>query len=381
MSSEAVAVDGSYEKFPDIVVVNADYHILKRREHELWDYQVTNFSLGTPPTSFEAVLSLASTEILVPRGFAGFSSYCSGVCPNCTTYVSSASRTYRLGRKGGVHQETTDALIVAGGIQVPNQPFLQDSCYWHDEEESHPVYYFSRFGLAVGPPRDTHQDRPFRVGETQTHLSPFRNMIDSKVLKRNMFSLRLARSSTDEGHIMFGGYDHKQFEGDLVKHPWYMPETHLWSIEASSILMTTTNTKGLKDVLLNESVANLQVTLTTSPNIGFPEHFLSKILATVNTTMGRCLGGHCLDCDSELDRLPVLSILTGDQKFDIMPRDYIRKSTRPGKNEKECGVVFGRCYDMKGNRDEGQICLGSPFLDKLYTVFDWDTISFGKLSE
>lgn len=375
MFPDTVPVIGDYqklpEKFPETVPVNGDYHVLKRREDErhIWSYQVANFSLGTPPRSFEAVLSLQSTDIFVPNDGILLSS----VCPDCIGYVPSASGTYRPGKKGGMHRtETIDTLTVAGGIQVPNQPFLLDLGFSYNVEEKLPGHQYSGFGLAVGPPRKTHQDKPYRIGEIQTVLSPFRNMIDSKVLDRNMFSLRLARNLTDEGHIMFGGYDNNQFEGDLVNHPWYMPETSFWSIEVSSVLMTTTNAEGLKNVLVDESLAGVQVTLTTGPQIQFPDRFLTKILAALNTTADDCLSNDCLDCDSDLDKLPVMSFLIGDQKFDITPSEYVIKYKYPSWHKERCDPLFGRVYNRGGNSDGDQIYLGTPFLDKVYSVYDWD---------
>jgi hypothetical protein len=52
--------------------------------------------------------------------------------------------------------------------------------------------------------------------------SPFRMMIEG-VLDKNMFPLKLPQNETDEGYLIFGGFDKTAFEGDLVSHPIFSP--------------------------------------------------------------------------------------------------------------------------------------------------------------
>jgi hypothetical protein len=81
---------------------------------------------------------------------------------------------------------------------------------------------------------------------------------------------------------MFGGYDSTLFEGDLVKHPWFLPETNLWSVEASSLSITIADASGKQEFLVNESLTGFQARLSTQPIFAFPMPLLDKILASVN---------------------------------------------------------------------------------------------------
>jgi hypothetical protein len=58
-------------------------------------------------------------------------------------------------------------------------------------------------------------------------------MIEEGVLDKNMFSLKFPQNESDEGHLMFGGYDDTAFEGDLISHSIFPPHTERWSVEAS----------------------------------------------------------------------------------------------------------------------------------------------------
>jgi hypothetical protein len=81
-----------------------------------------------------------------------------------------------------------------------------------------------------------------------------------------------------------------------------------------------------------------------------------------------------VDCDLDLDKLPVMTIGIGDQKFEITPHDYVKKG-QPAfcQGIVGCTVVFSLFYDGRPSDNYGEhIWLGSEFLQKLYTVFDWD---------
>jgi hypothetical protein len=83
-----------------------------------------------------------------------------------------------------------------------------------------------------------------------------------------------------------------------------------------------------------------------------------------------------VDCELDLDKLPVMTIEIGDQKFEFTANDYVEKRQSlfsPGNVE--CTVVFGKFYDGDAGPNDNygkHIWLGSYFLQKLYTVFDWD---------
>jgi hypothetical protein len=372
----------------DAVVVNADCHVIRRQGHEFWPIQTMNFSLGTPPRSFNATLSITSTEVFVPSGsFPWLVGKFSDACSGCTRYKSSASRTYRKEGTRRTHgsvaavphlsesRESINTLTVAGGIKVPNQHFQEDIGYLEDELGTrNPDYTLSGFGLA--PPQFPSWDLEDNDDKNHNIPGPLQTMIERKVLQRNMFALKLARNATHEGHIMFGGYDNTLFEGDLVKHPWFLPETNLWGVEASSLSLTTTDDSGRQDFLLNESLTGVQAILSTQPIFAFSKSILDKILASLNATNPKLSDHGKVDCELDLDKLPVMTIEIGDQKFEFTANDYVEKRQSlfsPGNVE--CTVVFGKFYDGDAGPNDNygkHIWLGSYFLQKLYTVFDWD---------
>ena len=66
----------------------------------------------------------------------------------------------------------------------------------------------------------------------------------------------------------------------------------------------------------------------------------------MNTTKARCSDRSSVDCDLDLDKLPVVTIGIGDQKFEITPKYYV-KIGQPAfcQGIVECTVVFSMLYD------------------------------------
>lgn len=373
-----------------------------------------NFTLGSPPQPFTAIVDISTTGFTVP------SSRCRKACPHGPKYDSSASWSYR-GRDGTRQTQSPslstgliegiDILTVAGGLQVSSQPFTEqddysppyDESYRRSKRASRPAPLIPwqllnthiKFGLAIHEPwawlsvKASHPPVQF----IEWDHSPFRMMIEEGVLDKNIFSLKFPQNEKDEGHLIFGGYDSTAFEGDLVSHPIFPPSTPHWSVEASSLSMITTDISGNPRVLMNKSLTGYQAILQTlhSP-LSFPDPLFTHIIASLNVTKGICQE-RVVDCDN-LDNFPVITIGIRDQKISLTGRDYIRRIRGPSYC-KEPGLI--ECvpsiqlrfipnsrvdplpWPEAGAKDF--FYLGLTFLESVYTVIDNDerTISFGTL--
>jgi len=292
--------------------------------------------------------------------------------------------------------ESIDILTVAGGLQVCSQLFIEN--YWYDpygdnlyrrsraESTSSPLPLQEQwkessrpsFGLAVA--------FPWAAGSnvSDRYHSPFRMMIEERVLEKNMFSLKLSQNESDEGYLIFGGHYNTTFEGDLVSHPIFPPHTKHWSVEASSLSMTTIDASGNPRTLLNESLIGCQAIFSTeNAALYFPEPLFSQILAQLPVTQGIC-HERVVDCN-RLDEFPVMIIGFGYQKISLTGRDYLQRVRGPPfckrKGVTECVPAIQLRYTPNPNLNppehpraetENYIVLGLTFMEKVYSVFNHD---------
>jgi hypothetical protein len=237
----------------------------------------------------------------------------------------------------------------------------------------------NEFGFAVDNPRARRAAKT-NINPSQNHWlnnlrSPFQMMIEEGVLDNNIFSLKFPSNESDEGYLIFGGYDNTTFDVDLVSHPIYPSDTKRWSIEASFLSMTTIDVSGSPRALINKSLKGYQAIFSTrSFSILFPEPLFSQIVAPLNITKGICQE-FTVDCNS-LEKFPVITIGLGDQKISLTGRDYIQKIRGERSCKKpgfmECVPAIKLQYDRNPRGAERSFTLGLAFLDRVYSVFNHD---------
>ena len=264
-------------------------------------------------------------------------------------------------------KESIDVLTLESGLSLKDQHFVDMKYYvevWPDYEVE---YFDSVLGLSI--------DKPWGSPETPILQSPLKNMIDSRALDSNVFSLLLPDDER-EGDLMFGGYNDSFISGDLNIHPLYPAGTTTWQIEASRVSMHGKDASGGYGTLVNESLADhVAIILSETPILSFPWDIGNALRAQLNMTVSRCTPADIVPCD-EISSLPTITLKLGGYDYELTGEDYVMKFQPP-----EC-VDFGlQCVPMiestpNWGLPEGLptdfIIVGTSFLSTVYTVFDWD---------
>lgn len=254
--------------------------------------------------------------------------------------------------------KSQDSLRIAG-LEVKGQMFAEATklrsspLYWEDKMDS-------VLGLASLP-----MNRP----ESDVNASsPFQNIVDQKLLDRNIFSLKLSRSPQCDGELLFGDVNADLYQGDLVSIPIShtthdeLPRTG-WQVDAHSL------TFGSGSEVIDASLSGYTaIFLTAYPWIMLPNFLAEQLLE-------RCGGdpdfADMIDCEKR-DSLPDLTIRlgqTGHAVIVLTPWDYVMEVPAEGGGT-TCLIPFKGHKERRG--EPKYIFLGSAFLSGLYSVFDYD---------
>lgn len=355
----------------------SDYSRLKAKkieDNEGWFY-FTEIGLGTPPQKFKAAVDIGWSDMLVP------SSLCiERSCTDHALYNHSQSTSYHSnGTEVKMHYTgfyssgfaSIDALHVSN-ILITNQTFEEATIL-------KPVYLWDDiFDSSLGLSR-------LQVNDAESSLrakSPFWNMIQQRLLPRNMFSLRLSETSRNiSGELLFGAMNKELFiesslrtfnvstasSNERVASIYLEPG---WQVSAHSISHIYTSSSG-SQVISNASLDGYVAAFSTVfPYISLPKEIGKPIL--------KYLGADLLnrvDC-SKRDEMPSLVITLGGKhevaSFVMEPEDYIRREPMfelEFRGDK-CQVEIA----AHENPEDGAeyIVLGSVFLARWYSVFDFD---------
>ena len=300
-------------------------------------------------------------------------------------YDSSNSSTYEANGTdvhvyyGGFYTSgfaSTDTLRI-GDLRVANQSF-------EEATDMKPTYFFdwdNQYDGVLGLPR--HEFYPIIPDNSypETTLratSPFHNIIQQQLLKRNIFSLRLPQGDSDDGlndagEMLLGAINPELFVGPLhtfqitasysKNEPGYYILSPGWQIAAHSVTYQKDD-----DVVANFDLAGHVAAFSTgSFFIGLPRlagENLLKLLDADILNQVNCSRRHIA---------PDITISLGEEgvPFVLKPEDYIRRNPRLDFfDPKECQVEIVAFDEPEDGVNF--IMLGSVFLARFYSVFDWD---------
>jgi hypothetical protein len=181
---------------------------------------------------------------------------------------------------------------------------------------------------------------------------PFKTMIESGNLDRNLFSLKLPPSVSEAGELLFGAWDDDLYTGELITLPLTWPWENLrhlpgWSVPFTGIRM------GSKMAGVNYHIAVFE---TDFPYIAIPR----GILIELNKYLGIDASG-MVDCKHR-SKLPNLMVALRYGEFPLTQMEYI------------IDIGEGRCMSafVEKQGDDKLVVLGSAFLRGFYTIFDAD---------
>ena len=239
-------------------------------------------------------------------------------------------------------------------FQIKNQPFLEATTVkavgmsWDDVGIIHGI-----LGLT-----------PSSAGSVLNNSSPFRSMVDEKILDQNILSMCLR----EPGELMFGAVNHERFNSELVQIPLtnktgrYL--TGRWQAEAG--YLTVGSEPGIKMSLAGYTTSfstksafmflPRQLVISIWQDLGFEEiPFLIPSVA----------------CEYRLI-MPDITFNLAGKNFTLTAYDYtLHWPLQPG---------VARCVSAIipfGIERNNEMVLGSAFLQAFYSVFDLDTNTVG----
>jgi hypothetical protein len=286
-------------------------------------------------------------------------------------YNSSKSETYvEHGDVTNIHYagiytsgfRSEDTFRVAG-LEVKNQIFEEATSlrpspfYWDHKMDS--ALGLSRFPLSL--PRS----------DLSGSTSPWHNLVKQKLLKKNIFSIKLSKSPYRDGEIMFGDVNPDLFEGEMQ----IIPTTHKthkempllqmlgsgWQVDVRSISLGSG-----PDAINADLSGYTAVFMTAYPWISFPRALAEQL-------QDRCGGDNDnlgeIACSKRAE-LPDLIVRLGtDCSVVISPWDYVLEGPAEGGGML-CSVPF--VQHQEKDDEPKYIILGAAFLAGVYSVFDQD---------
>ena len=299
-------------------------------------------------------------------------------CAHHLRYNANTSSTYRPGPYDTLAHFTYplgpeldgvlsyDTLSLGSGIHVPDLPFVELKS---EQGYGHP--YDAVLGLAPG------LERILDGVQTPKLPSPFKHMVDTGVLKSNIFSLLLPLDEHDTGDLSFGVVHHDLYEGELQSHPLVPANatngSAKWQIAAPDFSLRDRNGKTLSSHSLKGYKALIDLTLGDS--ILLPMAAAEDFLSALNVTeVPGCEFIQEVPCDKVQD-MPDIVVNFDGQEIAIRPELYIKEvGSFPFCPTRPMCMPFIEGLDPRhelvlGNKT---IILGEAFLKSVYSVFDWD---------
>jgi len=325
-----------------------------RHNHDipLSDYAEAQFygpiTIGTPVQEFKVVFDTGSSNLWVP------SEKCTQIsCKLHRRYDSSKSSTYKANGtafeieygSGNISGIVSNDVVGVADITVKNQDFAEVV------KEDGMAFTFGKFDGILGLAFDS-----ISVG----HATPvWYNLMNQGLVDQKVFSFWLARNTSGMmgGQLTLGGYDKTLFRGDLH----YVPLTYqnYWQIKMDGVIFEWRNLCGDDGC---KAIVDSGTSMITGP---------TKLVNMINGQLGCIISGsecswlHCPDFST----LPNLEFKINNISYVLTPQEYIMETG---------GTCISGLMGMDIAEPVGPLwILGDKFMEKFYTVFDYENKQVG----
>jgi hypothetical protein len=344
-------------------------------EYKQLDVRVRNRDWH-PPVKFRAFLDLNQRDMFF-------------LSANCTQFFCRDSRSlYNSTRSSTYIPDLTPAEINYGAViawgnvstdiaRVSNFP-VQQSFVEARTLFASPMAFLDRYDGVLGLSRSNVSD------ENSTLEEPglLQNLVEQKVLEKNIFSIMLPKSEHSVGELMVGDVNKNLSTGEFItlpieEEPFEDPRAREysaggWKTRIHRLSLGPTDGKPILDIYLAGYTA---IFSANWPGITLPVPMADALNGHLN--ISRFGDRTYIDCD-KVGLLPNLTIAFDDEQEIVLgPQDYMYETEELfGADGIVCALPF--TVLAFGPDIPNFIALGNPFLLGVYSVFDFGqkTISY-----
>jgi hypothetical protein len=329
---------------------------------------VADIQVGNKQGAFYVQLDTGSSELILP------SVNCES-CGNHTTYKCDKESdftvdvAYVLGEGSG--RICMDSITI-GGLTVQNQHIVvmeeEDAILGGSEVDGFLGLGFSSYLLG----RQNISDYPYVPMLTLYRPTPvFINIVKQELVSLNVFSFYYSREETEGNEVIFGGFDHSRYTGNL-SYANVIPEQSAWKVplegfkfgpfnvgpcgpEASSQCSAEIDTSK-RDIWVpyQQGMALMDIIYSSAPSLKY-KFFQSTKSKGINFWVE----------SQDVPNLQPINIYIAGEKFTLEPSAYLLKA--------DDDMYFLKL--VVSNLDYW--ILGETFLSSIYTVFDVENMRIG----
>jgi hypothetical protein len=294
-----------------------------------------DISIGSPPQNFKVIFDTGSGNLIVP------SAECT--VPGCQPHKKYSHKDSSSSKQVTNENGEDSSEITFGTGQISGEFYGDKLCIGDS------LCIDANFIAADKETTSPFQDIPFDgimgLGFKDLSMGKGFNMIDELTAKDALPSGQISFYLTDGGdsEVTFGGYKGEYLASDIV---WAPVEVQSWWQVAITDITFDNQPKGLCD-----GECRVAVDTGTSMLAG-PSDLVDKLSNMVDAKS---------DC-SNFDSLPKLGFQVGDKVLNLMPDDYMDRSST------ECSFSL-MALDVPPPKGPLFI-FGDPFLRRFVTIFD-----------
>jgi len=342
---------GNFDKFTvdessDSTTTASDDNSIKKiplRNYKNTQY-VGAISVGTPEQSVPVIFDTGSGNLWVTSSLC--KSFACASHPSYNRADSSDFKKIGLGVKvtfgtGRIAGQINQDTFTLGNIKIPRQKFGEIL------REDGSVFQAGKFSGILG--------LAYPKMAAYGIVPVFDNIIDQKLLKKNIMSFYYSFNEDTDGEITLGYIDPNRFTGKLAYYP--VIDKFYWTIKMDDIKI------GGKSLGLCGDDGCRAIVDTGTSLITGPTRDLMKLLHAITVEN---------NCDKYDTAEPVVFVFGGDE-YKLEVADYILKKEAGGK--KFCRAMM-MPLDVPFPHGPAWI-LGDVFMQKFYTVFNRDRNSVG----
>lgn len=342
-----------YSKTTTVFNIQKQKEIINLQNYENAQYY-GQISIGTPPQNFVVLFDTASPYMWVPSKECSFFSL---ACWNHHKYDRAKSKSNRKLNEsftisyssGELSGFISQDVIRIGNLELKTQTF--------GEAIKEPGYTFfsAKFDgiLGLAFPR-----------KTITGIPPLMSLIYEEKLEKNIFSVFLDRNETSRsgGEILFGGWNDSKFDKTSLK---YIPleDNTQWIFNL--------------DFVSTKNGEELCHRCQAIPSTGAPYIIGNEELVTsLYEQIGAKKSGDKAEVDcNRINELPPIIFSINGEIYSLEGKDYVIKTKNLFWKKCEVGIVGKTMLAYE------PLILGDIFLQKFYSIFDFDNkqIAFANL--